>query len=385
MFAHEIRNLFLILQRIYIVFVHINTFKAIESGIKIRIKDIAKLAGVSAGTVDRVLHNRGQVAEESRVKIQRILEELDYQPNILARSLASKKNYVFVTLLPEFNRNAGEYWEAPFLGIEKAWKEIADYNVVIKSLFFNQFELSSFNDKVAELLEISPDAVVLAPTFVEESVQLCHQLDERGIPYSFIDSNIEGVNNLAYFGQHSYQSGYLAARLLESGLNEGDKIAIFSPAGESSSNQSINRENGFISYFEERKIKKRYQFLTCRYDVNNESTREKQMVKFFGKSTPVSAAVVFNSRVYEIARVIEAHRMQGIKLLGYDLLKENEAFLRKDIITFLIAQRPEEQGYKSINSMFNSLLMKREVIKNQYLPIDILTKENLEFYINFTK
>ncbi len=331
------------------------------------------------------MHNRGQVAEESREKIQRIVEELNYQPNILARSLASKKSYVFVALLPEFGKYAGEYWEAPYRGIERAWKEIADYNIAIKSLFFNQFDQASFKEKVAELLTLQPDAVVLTPTFIEETVLLCQQLDERNIRYTFIDSNIEGVNNLAYFGQHSYQSGYLAARLLESGLIEGSRIAIFTPAGETLSNQAISRENGFMAYFKEKGVTKRYQFLQCKYDVHSESKREQQMVKFFEMNNPVSAAVVFNSRVYEIARVIEDHKMKGIKLIGYDLLKENEAFLRKDIITFLIAQRPEEQGYQSITSLFNSLLLKREVVKNQYIPIDILTKENLEYYINFTK
>lgn len=140
-----------------------------------------------------------------------------------------------------------------------------------------------------------------------------------------------------------------------------------------------------MSYFDERKIRQRYQFLTCRYDVVNESAREQQIIKFLEKHNPVSAALVFNSRVYDIARVIEANHTKGIKLLGYDLLKENEDFLRKDIITFLIAQRPEEQGYRSINSLFNALVLKREIVKNQYIPIDILTKENLEFYINFTK
>lgn len=358
---------------------------AIESGNKIRIKDIAKLAGVSVGTVDRVLHNRGQVAEESRAKIQHILDELNYEPNILARSLASKRSYVFVTLLPEFIKSAGEYWEAPYRGIEKAWREIADYNIAIKSLFFNQFNVSSFNEKVAELLSLQPDAVVLAPIFIEQTIQLCKQLDDKGIRYTFIDSNIEGANNLAYFGQHSYQSGYLAARLLESGLSEGSQIAIFIPDGENMSNQAQSRENGFMAYFKDKGILDRYRFLKCKYDINSETRREEQMVRFFKMNNPVAAALVFNSRVYEIARVIEHHDMRDIKLLGYDLLKENEAFLRKDVITFLIAQRPEEQGNQSITSMFNSLVFKKEVVKNQYIPIDILTKENLEYYINFTK
>ena len=60
----------------------------------IRIVDIAKMAGVSVGTVDRVIHNRGRVSEENRKKVQAILEMVHYQPNLMARSLAaSKKQY----------------------------------------------------------------------------------------------------------------------------------------------------------------------------------------------------------------------------------------------------------------------------------------------------
>ena len=57
----------------------------------IRIVDIAKMAGVSVGTVDRVIHNRGRVSEENRKKVQAILEMVHYQPNLMARSLAASK------------------------------------------------------------------------------------------------------------------------------------------------------------------------------------------------------------------------------------------------------------------------------------------------------
>ena len=65
----------------------------------IRIVDIAKMAGVSVGTVDRVIHNRGRVSEENKKKVQAILEMVHYQPNLMARSLASKKQYHFVAML----------------------------------------------------------------------------------------------------------------------------------------------------------------------------------------------------------------------------------------------------------------------------------------------
>ena len=58
----------------------------------IRIVDIAKMAGVSVGTVDRVIHNRGRVSEENRKKVQAILEMVNYQPNLMARSLEIGKS-----------------------------------------------------------------------------------------------------------------------------------------------------------------------------------------------------------------------------------------------------------------------------------------------------
>ena len=59
------------------------------------IKDIARMAGVSAGTVDRVLHNRGDVSPKSKAKVQKVLDEIHYQPNVFAIGLAAKKKYSF--------------------------------------------------------------------------------------------------------------------------------------------------------------------------------------------------------------------------------------------------------------------------------------------------
>ena len=58
---------------------------------RIRIKDIARLADVSVGTVDRVLHGRTGVSEASRKRVEEILKQLDYQPNMYASALASNK------------------------------------------------------------------------------------------------------------------------------------------------------------------------------------------------------------------------------------------------------------------------------------------------------
>ena len=58
---------------------------------KVRIKDIAEKSGVSVGTVDRILHNRPNVSKTAREKVEKILKEIDYQPNMYASALAYNK------------------------------------------------------------------------------------------------------------------------------------------------------------------------------------------------------------------------------------------------------------------------------------------------------
>ena len=67
----------------------------------ITIKDIAARAGVSTGTVDRVLHNRPNVSKSALEKVNKALEELDYRPNMYASALAYNKTYNFYIVLPK--------------------------------------------------------------------------------------------------------------------------------------------------------------------------------------------------------------------------------------------------------------------------------------------
>ena len=68
------------------------------------------MAGVSAGTVDRVLHNRGDVSVSSREKVQKVLDEIDYHPNMFAIGLAAKKRYHIVCIIPYYIEH--DYWHA---------------------------------------------------------------------------------------------------------------------------------------------------------------------------------------------------------------------------------------------------------------------------------
>jgi len=351
---------------------------------KIRIKDIAILAGVSEGTVDRVLHQRGDVSEKSKQAVTKVLEEMNYTPNIYARSLASKKQFRFVCLFPQFE--IGEYWETVDKGFDLAAQDFIHHNVHINKRYFNQFDVNSFESISAGVLNDEPDAVFISPIFREETVKFTNELQERKIPFSFIDSMIDGHNFLTYYGQNSFKSGYIAAKLLLSSLPDCSQILVIRTKRKGSvSNQTLSRNAGFLQYIQEFKLENQFQLINIEFNNSDEESNRKALEDVFLANSNIKAAITFNSKVYRLAMHLHAINHANVRLIGYDLLDQNVSYLQQGVISYLIAQRPDKQAYFTVRDMCKELIFKQEIKKINYVPIDILLKENIEDYMNFTE
>ena len=68
----------------------------------VTISDVAKAAGVTRGTIDRVLHERGEVSEETRAKVLKVIKDLGYKTNVYASMLAKNKSHDIAVILPNF-------------------------------------------------------------------------------------------------------------------------------------------------------------------------------------------------------------------------------------------------------------------------------------------
>lgn len=355
-----------------------------EKNHKIRIKDIAVLAGVSEGTVDRVLHNRGDVSAKSREAVNKVLAEMNYSPNLFARSLASKRNFRFVCIIPSFQ--TGDYWESVDKGFNQAAQEFLHHNVIIEKKFFNQFDSQSFVSKTEEVLVDKPDAVILSPIFRNESIEFIDKLNEAEIPFSFIDSLIEDTDFNTYYGQNSFQSGFIAAKLLLSSMNEGSQIVIIRTKRKGSvSNQTLSRYNGFFQYINDNQLQDKIQIISVEFNSNDEAGNLEILNQLFHNNQNIKALITFNSKVYRLAAHLESLGKDNLRLIGYDLLDENVRYLKQGIINLLIAQRPDKQAYFTIRDMCRKLIFRQEINRINYVPIDILMKENIEDYIRFNE
>jgi len=350
---------------------------------KTRIKDIAKLANVSVGTVDRVLHNRGDVNEEKRERVLKIIDELSYTPNLLARSLASKKIIRIAVLIPEPYDSNNLYWEKPLEGINQAIEELSDYNVEIQIYKFNTIDAKSFINQSEIILENKYDGIVFAPAFHKQSLAFFEQCNENKIPVIFIDSTIEGVEVKSYFGQNGIQSGYLAAKLMSLGVQKESKILILNMANKMALTRHLkNREKGFLNFINDLKKTDKIETLSVEINTTENQEPEKSLSKIFTDNPDIEGVFVTNARVNQVAKFLCKNNYPGKFLGGYDLVGNNLKYLYQGAIDFLICQKPEDQGYNSLMAMFNYILTKIPLKKINYSPIDIVLKENVDFYTN---
>ncbi len=69
-------------------------------GVNMKMDDIAKLAGVSKASVSRVLNDKPNVSKKLRDRVEQVLKDYDYQPNLIAQALNTKKSKLIGVLLP---------------------------------------------------------------------------------------------------------------------------------------------------------------------------------------------------------------------------------------------------------------------------------------------
>jgi len=345
-----------------------------------RIKDIAHKANVSIGTVDRVIHNRGEVSNTTRDLILHIIAELEYQPNLLASTLASKKTYSFVVLVPEPISTEG-YWNKPLIGVRKAFQELHQYGVNIDIHLFRQSDSQTFTNESELILQSKPDGVVLAPFFSREAKLFISELKNLKIPYVFIDSNIEDSGKLSYIGQDSFQSGMLAAKLLDYSIPENASILILHFAKEwDNLNHLVQREKGFYEYFKTYDTECKRKLITLEIADPTSISFPEKIEEALNTNHGVKGIFVTNSQVFHLAEFLEKTKRSDIRVIGHDLISRNILYLKKGTVDFLICQRPEEQGYNSIFTLFNHIILKKPVTKDNFTSIDIITKENLDYY-----
>jgi LacI family transcriptional regulator len=232
-------------------------------------------------------------------------------------------------------------------------------------------------------MDLKPDGIIMAPNFHDAAVDLMPKCKALNIPVILFDNNLDDGSGLAYFGQNALQSGVVAAKLMHNGLPLNARILIFNLArNKVITRHMMRREQGFRQYFENSFRTKGIQIMSVEADLSMDTEPAVALENVFKTDPDISGIFVTNSRVHRIARYLRDVGKDKVTLIGYDLIEENRKYLNSGAIDFLICQKPEDQGYRSAMEIFNYLITAKQVEKINYSAIDVIIRENVDFYKN---
>src|SRR5512140_88870 len=150
----------------------------------VRMKDIAQDLGVSVVTLSTLLRNHSDISRETRERVLARMKELDYRPNLAARSLVTGRTYLVGLVVPSLLH--------PFFAdIARSLSEVLrqhGYYLIISS---SEEEPELEEQEIDHLLERRLDTLIVASC--RQNVDLFHRIEKQGTPYVLIDRCFQGL------------------------------------------------------------------------------------------------------------------------------------------------------------------------------------------------
>lgn len=170
----------------------------------VRLKDIANELGVSVVTVSRALRNRPDISSETKARILNRVKELNYRPNLTARSLVTGRSSLIGLVVPDLIH---PFFGEIAKGLSSALRE-ANYYVIVAS---SESDPRLEQEEIEHMLAHHLDCLVLASC--QESSESLRKIGEAGVPLVLIDRKFRGFDS-NFVGVDDYQAGELATEHL---------------------------------------------------------------------------------------------------------------------------------------------------------------------------
>lgn len=326
------------------------------------IEIIAKKAGVSRGTVDRVLHNRGQVKPETAEKVRAVMEELDFQPNTLGRAfyLSRKKNKIGVLVSfrePDFQKQVMQ-------GINDGMVYAQQHGIETLTEVAAPDDAGGYLAALKRLIGSGVRGLALRGIVSEEVNACLRALPRDQMPVITYNQDIDSGLRDCFVGQDSYKSGACAAFLMQQ--ISGPKGCTLIVGVDWLHYSSEERIQGFTDHFRaspdgEMDVS-HVVYGKGSHDLAYRLTRAKieelpQLTGIFVSGAGLSGA----------AHAVDDAGLTGkLKVVGYDVTDSNVAFLKKGTVQFLIDQGPYQQGYRSVQLLTDAIFQDRPVEGTYY-------------------
>ncbi|MBS7226308.1 MAG: LacI family DNA-binding transcriptional regulator [Clostridiaceae bacterium] len=347
----------------------------------ITINKIAELCGVSRGTVDRALHNKGNVRPELRDKIKRVAEEYGYQPNRagLALSRASRPARIgiilhsvqtpFIQMLLEYCRKEAERLRA--YSTEVIFRLASDVDPLHQAAMIDELVNT---EKV--------DGIIIMPLHNDLiTFKINELIEQRHMPIITVNTDLPSSRRLCYIGQDNITAGQTAAGLMGLVLEKRGRVLPFTGHFKGHFAYS-QRMQGFLSEME--KQFPDIELLPVESCLDNGDRSEELTLTALRRYPDLSGIYVASYGYDGVCRaLVRLGLAQKIHVITHDEVQSNLQFAQDHVIDFIIGQDAQMQATLPLQLMGDYILLKRQPEKENYFTdIRVLFHYNLGTLLN---
>ncbi|MGN1194101.1 MAG: LacI family DNA-binding transcriptional regulator [Acutalibacteraceae bacterium] len=335
----------------------------------ITVKEIAVLAGVSRGTVDRALKNRPGISEQTKKRILEIAEQYDYKPNIIGKALVYSGKPIHIAVI--LNSIGNPFFDDVKAGILSAQEEFESYGFKITVSEFKGYDA----ENLLRLLDNLPDDIsniILTPIWDRRVKEKLCTLQNRIKHIVMLSGALEGIENAVYVGCDYLKSGRIAGRV--SGLISGGNANLFIINGSLQHKGHGQRVEGIKDV-----LKKDYPSIRlvgvaeCNDD---DETAYREMKKAFHEHPEIDFVYITAAGVNGTLKAVREQK-KNVRVCTFDDTEITREALRKGDVLATICQQPYEQGYNSVKVLFDRIIMKKEVQSANYTQLSIKVDQSL--------
>jgi LacI family transcriptional regulator len=337
------------------------------------IKDIARLANISLGTVDRALNNKPGVNEETRKKILRIAESLGYTPNRLGKALVLKKRNIKLGFIVEPTINP--YFQELKRGVEQQKAKLEDYGIYTYIFTMNSYDESEQAGLLEKLKNLGVSGIALNAINSAAIKEKINSLVDGGIKVVTCNTDNSESRRSCFVGFQNELSGRVAAELLAKFTgNRGKFIVVI---GFKYILAHIQRLKGFTD-----KINEAYpdiEVIQIIESKENDAAALEKTLAALNTRRNITGLYVAGFGISGVVNAVKIKDLQGkIKILCHDYTPATDNYVKEGIVDAAICQDPVEHGYMAMKILSELVINKKEPKKQIYLTnLDIRVRENL--------
>ena len=315
----------------------------------VTIKQIADLCGVSRGTVDRVVNNRGNVKPQTQELVLNMAKKLGYKPNPAGKALSARKHNPVVGIL--LNSEGNPFFDEVIRGIKIAAKKYEIYG--LKIIWQN---MKGYNAevqcKIIEELKTKVNALIITPIDDPMIVDKINELVKSDIFVITLNNDIERSNRHCYVGSDYVNGGETAGALLQMIKSEKSYIGVIM-----GSSKALGHKQRLAGFKHRLRKNENFKIIDIKENDDDDICSYDETKEMLKNHPEINVLFIVAAGVYGACRAVLAlNKQEDLTIIAFDTVASTVEMMKKNVIEAVIYQHPYRQGQRAMQLAFDYLV-----------------------------